>query len=139
MTTNNIPPEIPRDLLGGIIDQVFGGAIEDTTVIEYIYRVIACEFQPATPNRDAVDLAREGMELYQPGQPEHIVCRELVRIAESSQGAMPADEWLKEHERLVLAYKDAVFDTTGFFLDNRRAAFDSVMAHARRRIEGERK
>ncbi|NYT38917.1 hypothetical protein ERD78_18635 [Allopusillimonas soli] len=55
------------------------------------------------------------------------------------QSAMPADEWLKEHERLVLAYKDAVFDTTGFFLDNRRAAFDSVMAHARRRIEGERK
>lgn len=33
------------------------------------------------PARDAVDLARAGMELHTPGQPEYIVCAELVRIA----------------------------------------------------------
>jgi hypothetical protein len=36
-----LPPEIPRDLLGKIVDEVFDGAIEDATVIEDIYRVIA--------------------------------------------------------------------------------------------------
>lgn len=41
--------------------------------------------QPDTPARDAVDLAREGMELYQPGQPEYIVCAELVRIADAAR------------------------------------------------------
>lgn len=46
MTTNN---EIPRDLLGKIIDEVFDGAIEDASVIEDIYRVIARECQPAMP------------------------------------------------------------------------------------------
>ena len=33
--------EIPRDMLGAIVDEVFGGAIEDASVIEDIYRVIA--------------------------------------------------------------------------------------------------
>lgn len=39
------------------------------------------------PDRDAVDLAREGMELHQPGQPEYIVCAELVRVAECRAAA----------------------------------------------------
>jgi hypothetical protein len=34
-------PEIPRDLLARIVDEVFDGAIEDASVIEDIYRVIA--------------------------------------------------------------------------------------------------
>lgn len=36
-----LPPEIGRDLLGVIVDEVFDGAIEDARVIEDIYRVIA--------------------------------------------------------------------------------------------------
>lgn len=35
------------------------------------------------PDRDAVDLARCGMELHSPGMPEYIVCAELVRVAEA--------------------------------------------------------
>lgn len=46
MTTNN---EIPRDLLGKIVDEVFDGAVEDTGAIEDIYRVIVQELQPAMP------------------------------------------------------------------------------------------
>ena len=42
-----MPPEISRDLLGKIVDEVFDGAIEDASVIEEVYRVIARE-QPAT-------------------------------------------------------------------------------------------
>lgn len=61
----------------------------------------------------------------------------MARAAMQEQPAMPADAWLNEHERLVLTYKDAVFNTTGSFLDKRRTAFDSVMAHARRRITGD--
>ncbi|WP_322997901.1 hypothetical protein [Castellaniella sp.] len=37
--------------------------------------------EDAIPDSDAVDLAREGMELHKPGQPEYIVCAELVRVA----------------------------------------------------------
>lgn len=36
-----MPPEIPRALLGKIVDELFGGAIEDTSAIEDVYRVIA--------------------------------------------------------------------------------------------------
>ncbi|MDR3353348.1 MAG: hypothetical protein LBO00_10200 [Zoogloeaceae bacterium] len=36
-----LPPEISRDLLAQIVDEVFDGAIEDAAVIEDIYRVIA--------------------------------------------------------------------------------------------------
>lgn len=39
--------------------------------------------EDATPGRDAVDLARAGMELHKAGQPEYIVCKELVRIADA--------------------------------------------------------
>ncbi|ATH82875.1 hypothetical protein CO724_17500 [Ectopseudomonas mendocina] len=42
-----MPPEIPRYLLGKIVDELFGGAIEDTSPIEDVYRVIARE-QPST-------------------------------------------------------------------------------------------
>jgi hypothetical protein len=38
-----MPPEIPRHLLGKIVDELFGGAIEDTSAIEDVYRVIARE------------------------------------------------------------------------------------------------
>lgn len=41
-----LPPEITREMLGMIIDEVFGGGIEDASVIEDIYRVIA---RSATP------------------------------------------------------------------------------------------
>jgi hypothetical protein len=40
-----LSPEIPRDLLARIVDEVFDGAIEDTEVIEAIYRVIARELR----------------------------------------------------------------------------------------------
>lgn len=48
-----MPTEISRDLLGRIVDQVFDGAIEDATVVEDIYRVIACEF--ALQSQDRAD------------------------------------------------------------------------------------
>lgn len=41
-----LPPEIPRDLLAQVVDEVFDGAIEDATVIEDIYRVIARSVAP---------------------------------------------------------------------------------------------
>lgn len=41
-----LPPEITREMLGMIIDEVFDGGIEDASVIEDIYRVIA---RSATP------------------------------------------------------------------------------------------
>ncbi|ALS62310.1 hypothetical protein [Pandoraea norimbergensis] len=47
-----LPPEISRELLGQVVDEVFGGAIEDATVIEDIYRVIARSVAPP---------AREGL------------------------------------------------------------------------------
>jgi hypothetical protein len=48
-----LPPEISRELLGQIVDEVFDGAIEDATVIEDIYRVIARSVAPPR--------AREGL------------------------------------------------------------------------------
>jgi hypothetical protein len=44
---NIIGPAIPRDLLAKIIDEVFDGAIEDTSPIEDIYRVVMRESKPA--------------------------------------------------------------------------------------------
>jgi len=41
-----LPPEITREMLGMIIDEVFGGGIEDASVIEDIYRVIARSAAP---------------------------------------------------------------------------------------------
>ena len=32
-----LPPEISRELMGQVVDEVFGGAIEDATVIEDIF------------------------------------------------------------------------------------------------------
>ncbi|AJE99605.1 hypothetical protein [Pandoraea apista] len=45
-----LPPEIPRDLLAQVVDEVFDGAIEDATVIEDIYRVIARSVAPPPPH-----------------------------------------------------------------------------------------
>lgn len=45
-----LPPEISRELLGQVVDEVFGGAIEDATVIEDIYRVIARSVAPPPPH-----------------------------------------------------------------------------------------
>lgn len=42
-----MPPEISRDLLGKIVDEVFDGAIEDPSVIEDVHRVIAREYRAA--------------------------------------------------------------------------------------------
>lgn len=42
-----MPPEIPRYLLGKIVDELFGGAIEDTSPIEDVYRLIAREYRAA--------------------------------------------------------------------------------------------
>lgn len=39
-----LPPEIPNQLLGQIIDQVFDCALEDATVVIDIYRVIASHY-----------------------------------------------------------------------------------------------
>lgn len=46
-----LPPEISRELLGQVVDEVFGGAIEDATVIEDIYRVIARSVAPPPHGR----------------------------------------------------------------------------------------
>lgn len=40
-TPKLLPDALPRALAGRIVDEVFGGAIEDASVIEDIYRVIA--------------------------------------------------------------------------------------------------
>lgn len=44
-----LPSEISRELMGIIVDQVFDGAIEDSSVISDIYRVIATHFQAGRP------------------------------------------------------------------------------------------
>src|SRR5690554_2864017 len=56
-----LPPEITREMLGMIIDEVFGGGIEDASVIEDIYRVIARSAtpQPAADVTALVDLLRD--------------------------------------------------------------------------------
>lgn len=46
-----LPPEISHELLGQIVDEVFDGAIEDATVIEDIYRVIARSVAPPPHGR----------------------------------------------------------------------------------------
>lgn len=53
-----MPPEIPRELLGTIIDEVFDGAVECVGVIEDIYRAIARRFveKPAERQPDAAPL-----------------------------------------------------------------------------------
>lgn len=59
-----LPPEISRQLLGKIVDEVFSGAIEDVEVIEDIYRMIAKNQSEhklnmvASGNQDALDAAR---------------------------------------------------------------------------------
>lgn len=45
-------PEISRDLLGKIVDEVFDGAIEDAGVIEDIYRVVARECALQSQDRE---------------------------------------------------------------------------------------
>ena len=45
-------PEISRGLLGKIVDEVFDGAIEDASVIEDIYRVIARETALQSQDRE---------------------------------------------------------------------------------------
>lgn len=65
--TMRIPAEVDRDA--------------DIVVNEAARRLRAKA--DAAPDCDAVDLARESMELYKPGQPEYIVCAELVRVAEA--------------------------------------------------------
>lgn len=54
-----MPPEISRDLLGKIVDEVFDGAIEDASVIEDVYRVIVREQQaaPAVVNQQVTTAA----------------------------------------------------------------------------------
>lgn len=42
-----MPPEISRALLGKIVDELFGGAIEDPSAIKDVYRVIAREHRTA--------------------------------------------------------------------------------------------
>lgn len=59
LQSQSMPPEISRDLLGRIVDQLFGGAIEDTTVIEDIYRVIACEFALQSQSMPAKEWLKE--------------------------------------------------------------------------------
>jgi len=43
---DSLPPEISRSLMGRIVDEVFDGGIEDSSVISDIYRVIARECSP---------------------------------------------------------------------------------------------
>lgn len=74
LQSQSMPPEISRDLLGRIIDQVFGGAIEDATVIEDIYRVIACEFSLQSQDREGAAMAeivREAAQIIAAIPPEH--------------------------------------------------------------------
>lgn len=54
-----MPPEIPRALLGKIVDELFGGAIEDTSAIEDVYRVIVREqlAAPAVVNQQVTTAA----------------------------------------------------------------------------------
>jgi hypothetical protein len=54
-----MPPKIPRALLGKIVDELFGGAIEDTSAIEDVYRMIVREQQaaPAVVNQQVTTAA----------------------------------------------------------------------------------
>ncbi|MFI8981446.1 hypothetical protein [Ectopseudomonas khazarica] len=76
-----MPPEIPRNLLGKIVDELFGGAIEDTSAIEDVYRVIA----------------RSGMTSYPEGKYSNVLrpffaMMEAELHANTSKGDRPA--WL---------------------------------------------
>ena len=65
-----MPPEISRDLLGKIVDEVFDGAIEDASVIEDVYRVIAREYRtaPAVVNQQVTTAATCNHEWTDDGQ-----------------------------------------------------------------------
>lgn len=52
LQSQSMPPEISRDLLGKIVDEVFDGAIEDAGVIEDIYRVVARECALQSQDRE---------------------------------------------------------------------------------------
>lgn len=52
LQSQSMPPEISRDLLGKIVDEVFDGAIEDASVIEDIYRVVARECALQSQDRE---------------------------------------------------------------------------------------
>lgn len=65
------------------------GYVQSEADVGRVAHLLAQVLQPSgqdredvRPDRDAVDLAREGMALHQSGQPEYIVCKELVRVAE---------------------------------------------------------
>lgn len=94
-----MPPEISRDLLGGIVDQVFGGAIEDATVIEDIYRVIACEFALQSLDReDAQEWLKQHETLM------HRVSKAAIAVGYSNKGEaklMQAEKTLIDHARRI--------------------------------------
>lgn len=80
------PVTVQPDLTQQTLDDVKAGIPARDAEIEALRtEVEALQAALAQPDRDAVDLAREGMELHSTGAPEYIVCAELVRIAESAQ------------------------------------------------------
>src|SRR5690606_12901542 len=81
---------IPKALANGEIVEI--AAVSQYRAIEYARAAVLADRQQRggeAPDRDAVDLARCGMELHSPGMPEYIVCAELVRIADA-RAALPA-------------------------------------------------
>lgn len=85
-----MPADISRALLGQIVDEVFDGAIEDVSVIEDIYRVIACEF--ALQSQD-----REDAERWQHVRKNPIAAIDSLRI---NCGHDPAS-WGDEAEKAI--------------------------------------
>lgn len=68
------------------LDDVMAGIPARDAEIEALRKEVeALQAALTQPDRDAVDLAREGMEFHSTGAPEYIVCAELVRVAESAQ------------------------------------------------------
>ncbi len=80
------PVAAQPDVTQQTLDDVMAGIPARDAEIEALRKEVeALQAALAQPDRDAVDLAREGMELHSTGAPEYIVCAELVRVAESAQ------------------------------------------------------
>lgn len=83
MTTNNAPTD--AEIIEWAGQEQFFLLCSEEELLDIVKSALQHFGRHAVPNRDAVDLARCGMELHQPGQPEYIVCKELVRVAETGR------------------------------------------------------
>jgi len=94
-----MPSEIPRDLLGKIVDEVFDGAIEDPSVIEDVYRVIARE-QPSTAAARDVLAERQRQITAEGWAPDHDDEHDGGELAAAGAAyALHAADYLNPHSQ----------------------------------------